>query len=738
VVQRPFLHLLAQRHGILPSYIDQQGQRHDTPDESYVALLAALGVDAATERAAQRRIAEEDHHRSLEIIAPVQVTQAARPYIAIDASGVPDHTGPIEWDLEIRHEDGTIDRASGRSPSARLPRPLPPGYHTVIVRAGPRGAAAVTAEQALIVTPRRCMQPRDVIGARRVFGLLANLYTVRSSRNWGLGDCADLHSLINWSGDIGAAFVGINPLHAVANRGPDISPYNPVSRLFRNLLYLDIGALPELPQTPNAVRRIASSQMRRTLAELRATHIIDYERILQLKLGVLRLLHRTFVRIHRDGDTARGRAYRRYCQSQGRTLRDFATFAALQDHWSQQGRSSDWRRWPVAYRDCNSREVGAFRQRHRDRVEFHYYLQFALDQQLAHVAGAARRRDLPIGVYQDLAIGSAADGSDTWAFRDLFVDGVSVGAPPDNYNSAGQNWSFPPLNPQRLRARSYDYYARLLRAGLRHAGALRIDHVMGMVRQYWIPEGAPAHAGAYVRVASDDLFGILALESERAKALIVGEDLGTVPPELPPLLKRWGVLSTRVFYFERDRRGAYRPARRYPTRALVSANTHDLPPVIGFLEGRDLTQQAALGLLTDAALARAQAERANDTRAILRQLKGSASACGPKPSADGSALPGSAEAMPSTTRKERTRRIEIRDAIHAFLARTPAALLGIALDDLAAERDAVNVPGVGVEQHPNWSRRMGRTLASLRRDPAVARSLRGARDRRWKKAHRPR
>jgi 4-alpha-glucanotransferase len=242
----------------------------------------------------------------------------------------------------------------------------------------------------------------------------------------------------------------------VANSGTRISPYNPVSRLFRNVLYLDVGKLPELADTPAAIRALASTSVQRALRELRAASRIDYACVLELKLRVLRLLYRTFVRRHRERETGRGRAYRRYCQSQGDALQQYATYEALREHWSDRGRGMDWHGWPASYRDCHSRAVQTFRQRHRDRIDFHIYLQFALDQQLAAIAGIARAHDVPIGMYQDLAIGSAGDGSDTWAFPDLFVAGVSVGAPPDNYNAAGQNWSFPPLDPRRLRASGYD------------------------------------------------------------------------------------------------------------------------------------------------------------------------------------------------------------------------------------------------------------------------------------------
>lgn len=719
MARRPYLHALAERYGILPSYIDQEGRRHETTDASYVALLAALGVDGSSERAARGRLVHDDARAAGKLVAPVVVEQATATRLALNAKALPGEARqPIEWELKVGLEDGTRRQARGTGAIVRLPADLPPGYHRVRVSAGRAHATAVSAEQLRIVTPRTCVTPDAIIDRRRVFGLLANLYTIRSARNWGFGDCGDLRALLRWSGEINAAFVGVNPLHALVNTGTRISPYNPVSRLFRNILYIDIEAVPELRQSPAARQRIASGTVQRALRAVRAASSIDYEAVLALKLPVLQLLYRAFAQRHRDGATARGRAYRRYCKQQGDALRDFATFEALRAHWSALGRGADWHRWPAAYRDCRSRKVAEFRQRHHGQVDFHCYLQFVLDEQLCRVADTARQRDVPIGMYQDLAIGSAGDGADTWAFRDLFVSGVSVGAPPDDYNAAGQNWSFPPVHPQRLYARGYDYYIRLLRQALQHSGALRIDHVMGMVRQYWIPAGAPASTGAYVRMASDDLFGILALESQRAGALIVGEDLGTVPPELPALLERWGVLSTRVFYFERERGGSYRSAPRYPARALVSANTHDLAPIAGFIDGVDLDLRAALRVLVTAGdVRRARADRARDVRAMMRRLFGAGRAA-------------SSQAAPSPA--------AMRDAIHAFLARTPAALLGIALDDLAAEREPVNVPGVGVERHPNWSRRMTPTLARLRQDRAVQLALRALRIRRWKKISRAR
>jgi 4-alpha-glucanotransferase len=378
--------------------------------------------------------------------------------------------------------------------------------------------------------------------------------------------------------------------------------------------------------------------------------------------------------------------------------------------------------------------VAAFRAAHAEDVDYHCWLQFELDRQLGTVAGEARARGVPVGVYQDLAIGSSPSGSDTWSFGDLFVERASIGAPPDDYSAAGQNWGLPPLDPRRLAARGYDYWTRLVRNALRHAGALRIDHVMGLFRQFWIPQGHGGADGAYVRFPADDLLGILALEAQRAGALVVGEDLGTVPRGLPARLARWSVLSTKVLYFERTPRGAFRPSSRYAARALVSANTHDMAPLAGYFSGRDLALRRAAGILTtDQELAAAREARAAEIAALVRRLRAEGVLRDAAATPDdlerrvGAAARGVVD-LPSSDRASSN--VELRAAVHALLARTPAALAGIAIDDLAGEVDPVNLPGVGRDRYPSWSRKMHRDLGELRRAPDAAATLAGVASRR--------
>ena len=714
---RPLLRALAAHIGILPSYVDQFGRVRRASDRSRIAVLGELGIEAATEAAARAALSSLQAQMRAQRLAPVRVAGVAAAR-TLTVRGV---RGARHWSVEIVTEDGAPVRAVGRvhgaaQLSVRLPS-LPLGYHHVRVTLdGPDGELVAT--QRLIVVPPCCPTPRARLGAERAYGLLANLYTLRSRRNWGIGDLSDLSRLVEWAGDIGAAFVGINPLHALDNRGEGISPYSPLSRLYRNVLYLDVTAAPEWQSLPDSLRRrLARSEA------VRGGEHVDYAAIRALKQPAFTVLHRAFSAQQRAGATTRGRAYARYIAVQGDALQHFATFLALQEHFERRGITSS-RRWPAAFRDPRASAVAAFRAEAREVIDRHCFLQFELERQLGKVAATARAHGLPIGVYQDLALGSSPDGSDAWSFPQLFLRGLAVGAPPDDYSSNGQNWCLPPIDPRRLAATGYEYWIRLLRAALCHAGALRIDHVLGLVRQYWIPAGMSGAEGVYVRFPAADLFGILALESHRAGALVIGEDLGTVPRGLPALLARWGVLSTRVLYFERTRGGGFRAASAYRARALAGANTHDLVPLAGFLDGADLRLRHRLGLLRGTnALARAQAGRERERRALVWRLR-----------RDG-----------VLANDVRPTDLDVRAAVHAFLGRTPAALVGVSLDDLAGETTPVNLPGVPIARYPSWSRRFSLSLESFAADPGVARALNGlpfgarrARTRRGKTGFSPR
>ena len=701
------LRALADRVGIIPEYRDMTGKEtRVTTDETRVAILAALGIDASSDEKAEDALAALDEEERAQLGGRVRVLPRTGPFdgIAVD---IRTHGGggTVEWTAELEEEEGEIRNAAGQStPDAdgrlrvRVPFDPPLGYHVLtLTMRDKHGEAAF--EQSLIVVPPSCPSPEELLRGK-VFGITANLYTVRSARNWGAGDLGDLATLLRWAGGAGAQFVGVNPLHALRNEGGDVSPYSPVSRLFRNPLYIDVESVPGYAQS-SAVREIVTSaQFRSELARLRSADRVDYARVMSLKDPVLRALHAAHLRGPRD----RNPDWRAWLESQGESLEQFATFQALAEHLGHDGETSgSWRDWPTEYRDPRSAAVRKFRETHREEIDYHRWLQFVLDRQLADAAGAAREAKMSIGLYQDLAIGTSPDGSDVWANPGLFVTGASVGAPPDPYSDTGQNWGLPPLDPRALKQRRYDYWIQLVRSSLRHGGALRLDHVMGLFRQFWIPEGKSGKEGAYVRFPSEDLLGILALESTRAKALVVGEDLGTVPEDVPPAMRRWHLLSSKVLYFERDDARGFHPAESYAAESLATANTHDMPTLAGFWSGRDIEVRKHVGLLRgDDAEREARATRDRERTQLLERLRG-----------DG-LLPADAE----------PRAAALRGAVHEFLCRTPAALVGLSLDDVVGETEPVNVPGVGADKFPSWTRRLSMPLEQLPTDPDVAAALR--------------
>ncbi len=683
---------LAAQMGIVAEYFDLSGVLRPTSDDTRLAFLFALGVDASSERAAREALAALRATARDEMVAPVRVVRAGDPAAATLTVHLPLGAAAAAWRLDVQPESGGPLRSEGRWPAddsaeLRLPGPLGLGHHRVRLTVASARREWVN-EQTLIVAPARCVSPARVLGERRAFGLTANLYTVRSASNWGVGDLTDLGALASWVGSCGGDFVGVNPLHALLNRGPDVGPYSPVSRIFRNPIYIDVARVPELARAPHVREWLASPEATSEIGALRDADAVQYEAVMRLKQRVLTDLHRVFVDHQRDTGSARARDYAAYVAEHEPALTRFATWMAIAE---EQGR--EWRQWPAELREPDAPAVRRYAEEHALRVDFHRWLQFETDRQLGDASHAARRAGMRVGLYQDLAIGTSDAGADSWAFPGLFVHGVTIGAPPDPYAAAGQNWHLPPIDPRALRRSGYEYFIKLLRTGFRHGGALRIDHVMGLFRLFWIPAGAPAAHGAYVRYPSEDLLGILALESARHHALVVGEDLGTVPPDVPPALARWGVLSSKVLYFERESNGEFKPATSYQSLSLATANTHDMPTIGGFWQGTDIDLRATLGALPDEhAVNQARGEREHARWALIRLLAAEGILASVEPPASLDQLGG---------------------AVNEFLCRTPSELVGLSLDDLAGELQAVNIPGVGPDRFPSWTRKMRLFLEAI-------------------------
>jgi 4-alpha-glucanotransferase len=701
------VHRLARFLGVLDEYTDNDGQLHRITDETCAALLAAMDVPTASdaevlayleklERERQREILppalvirQEELTAGIEIGLPESVVEAEEPHWCLRVTDGADETG------KLRAEQSFASTVKPRESEAwlcfRLPitREIPLGYHHLRIVSMKRGHTI--AETTLIVTPSRAYLPPALENGGRTWGPAVQLYGLRSRSNWGMGDFSDLRSLLELAASEGTGAIGLNPLHTLSLHDTAAAcPYAPSTRLFLNPWYLDVTRVPDFAECPAARELVASEEFRQAIAAARETTLVDHAAVAGLKRRGLDLLYQSFRKRHLNEHTPRAEAFRQFREQGGEPLHQYALFEAVQEHLAAESPTpSAWPQWPEAYRHPQSPALHEFAEHHADRLDFFVYLQWLADEQLAVTATRAAELCQPVGLYRDLALGVSATGAEAWAWQDLYARGATVGAPPDAFSPRGQDWGLPPLVPERLRQAAYQPFIQTIRANMRHAGAMRIDHVMSLYRLFWVPSGATPHEGAYVRYPAEDLLGILALESHRNRCLVVGEDLGTVPPEVREALQRWGVLSYRVLYFEKTAPHVFRRPREYPPLAAAVVTTHDLPTLAGFLEGRDIDVRAELGLLTDDEAAREQHRARDADRAALRDLLEEEELL--SEAAEDAALLG---------------------PVHRLIARTPCALALFQLEDALGERDQVNLPGT-VEEYPNWRRKLGVDLEDL-------------------------
>lgn len=720
---------LAVRCGIAAEYYDNWGCRHQTSEQTKRAVLASMGYESEQPEALRDAVIAWDEASWRQPCAPVLVRRIDQPLgswsFSVPVEEAAAHALRIEW--EILDESGRFlekgEAGPGLAPAetkmldgrfhARYAVPLPPGldcgYYDVMAHAE-TAAGEVRGTLRLIVTPSQCYLPPSLQEGARIWGLSLQLYAIRSSRNWGVGDFGDLAEIVERSAtDFGAGVIGLNPLHALKNAKPyHISPYSPDSRLFLNVLYVAVEQVPELAESEPAQCLLKDKDFQTSLDSLRASELVDYDRVCAAKMTVLEALFQTFQERHlcdfgAGAVTQRGQAFLDYVRKEGERLERFALFQALSEELRRRHPDVwEWKDWPAPYRNPSSPEVAAFRKEQAWRVRFHQYVQWIAGEQVTAIAQRTRALGMPLGLYHDLALGGSRSGSDAWVFQDVLALTVDSGCPPDAFALEGQNWGFPPMDPHRLRASRYRLFIELLRKNLTYGGALRLDHVMGLFRLFWIPHGLPASAGTYVTYPFEDLLGILALESVRHKTMIIGEDLGTVPDEVRASLSTAGVLSYRVLYFERQGDGRWKEPGGYPSQAVAVVTTHDLPTLAGYWGGKDLELRRSLGLLPDdEALRNAQAEREQDCRRLLEALQ-----------AEGLwSRPDDARSLPAMTP-------ELAQAMHLFLARTPCWVVLTALDDVTGELMQTNVPGT-LDSYPNWSRKLTLPLEAWWTAPAL-------------------
>ncbi|MFO0774173.1 MAG: 4-alpha-glucanotransferase [Nitrospiraceae bacterium] len=732
---RTLLGHLARAYGMGDAYFDIWGAQHVVSAETQQACLRAMGVVVDTVDDLRRSLAwlHEDYWTTL--CDPVLVVQHGRHRqplrLRLRSEPFHDAAWTIRWSLQSEpgtpvdgSEVGSLQRTGTIGPSCSIlettyvdgvryiaigltpPDDLPDGYYRWTIEVRDRyGHATRTGVCTLIVAPETCYVPRAVTGERRAWGIWLQLYALRSTRNWGIGDFTDLHAVTEWvARELGGGAVGVNPLHALQNQRPyHISPYAPDSRSALNEIYLDVEAVADYASCEAAQQCVRSEAFQSRRAAARARDVVDYDEVGSMKRAVMELLYRQFLS---DASDDRRRVFRDYCDAQRAWLDDYATYRALKEVCSPDPAAPIiWRDWPIEYRHPRSPQVEAFRVQHRERIGFFQYVQWQAEEQLAAVVRTTEATGMGVGLYHDLALGSDAYGAEGWVLQDVLVREVDCGCPPDAFSLDGQNWGFPPFHPVALRRAAYGPLIALFRQAMRRGGALRLDHVMWLFRLFWIPKGKKADAGVYVQYPQDEMLAVLALESQRARTLVIGEDLGTVPKWVREVLGRLRAFSYRVWYFERHADGRWKGPQDYPQDSLAVATTHDLPTLLGFWTGDDLAMRVRLGLFSDEAVQKQQqAARDADRRRMsdgLREHGGWTAA----------STPVAASGQPPDG---------LVEAVHRFLARTESRLVLASLDDWTGEQAQANVPGT-VDEYPNWMRKQQLSVEALVNDDACRR-----------------
>lgn len=663
---------LARAYGIALDYDDWNGKPVQVPAETIIAVLGAMEVDASTSRAARESLVAHRSKPWRRVLPPCVVTRhgTASSFWVHGPEGE-----PVESWIELETGESLRNlRRTGQATSPsdlpgapvhettiELPGDLPLGYHRIVAAVG-----GVEEATTLIVTPEFVGVP-DSLGARRTWGFATQVYSVRSTRSWGVGDLVDLSDLAVWSAaELGAGFLLVNPLHAGEPVAPmEPSPYLPSSRRFFNPIYLRVERVPEYAELAKAEQAEVDRLHQDLGRALASSDTIDRDRSWTAKRTALQRLHSVPRSAGREAE------YRAFRAREGEGLVDFATWSAIA---VQHG--SDFHAWPAELREPSSREVHVFREEHAEEVEFNIWLQWLIDEQLQAAQAKAVSAGMPLGVMHDLAVGVHPGGADVWRSPDAYARSVQVGAPPDAFNQMGQDWSQPPWRPDRLEETGYAPLRDLISTILRHAGGVRVDHIIGLFRLWWIPEGQAPSAGTYVRYDHEAMIGVLALEAHRAGAVVVGEDLGVVEPSARKYLLSRGILGTSILWFERDDKGRPLPAEKWRELCLASVTTHDLPPTAGYLAGEHVKLRDDLGLLTRPLPEEAAADEA-ERESWLDELRERGLL------ADGAGVD------------------EKVQALHRYLTLTPAKLLSVALVDAVGDHRTQNQPGT-TNEYPNW------------------------------------
>ena len=716
-MDKALIERLAQLRGMGDAYHNYRGELQYFSLETKAGILTALGCVVDDSNALAAEIAQLETARLRKFLPVVASAHSARIGFDINVTAR-EFGGTIVWRVLL--EDGSrLDGAVSSADCAEVWRgevagswitrrrfelaaDLPPGSHEFEARI----AGGAADHCLLIVSPPKCFEPPALAAGRRLWGLAVQLYTLRSLKNWGIGDFGDLELLIRWMASCGAGFIGVNPLHALAPADPArSSPYSASSRHFLNVLYISVPAVPEFADCIAARARMADAEFAHRLAGLRAAQLVDYRGVADLKFEILALLYQEFRDKHLAMRSERGRDFLEFVARRGLPLQMHARFDALDRHFrAAQGTPSGWMSWPQEFRDVNGSAAARFALEHREEVDFYAYLQWLAHSQLVQAQALARELGMPIGLYGDYAVGANPSGSETWVDEASYCLGAEIGAPPDPLALKGQGWGIPPPDPAAMQTQRLQGFIQLIRDNMRYYGALRLDHVMSLYRLWWVPAGCAATAGAYVHYPLQQLMTVLSLESARSSCLVVGEDLGVVPDEMHKAMPEFGLYHYKVLLFEKVP-GRFRRPDEFVREALAAATTHDLPTLRSYWEARDIELRRRLNLFPSAEIENdIVQQRDHDRDMLLSALREQ----------------GINPAHPSAPLEPYTD--ELGQALHLYLARSSAALVALQIDDLLGMTDPVNVPGTFAE-YPNWQRKVTASIEDMAARSDLARRL---------------
>ncbi|MFT6805862.1 MAG: 4-alpha-glucanotransferase [Glaciecola sp.] len=710
------LEQLVEYRGIESNYNDAWGRPTTIASETKTKLLSAMGYQIDEPELLLKQVQDNSNNTWLSVLNPVQVLRIEEhlqivvrlpielvtdEYVAqidTELGEIMQHRFvPIDGQLtnvvhieDIEFQEYIID----------IPITLPLGYHTLSLVIDDDELGSMR----LIIAPSSCFKPETLTQGQKVWGLSVQLYCLRSEHNWGVGDFSDLSFLVERLAKQGAQFVGLNPIHALYPANADAcSPYGPSSRRWLNFIYIDVTALDGYQQT--SIQSIVNDvSFQHKLQQVRASDLVDYETVTALKLQALESVFEYQNSQYLSKNTKLNKVFKAFVAEGGDSLQTLAVYDALQESLASQEKPSwGWPVFPKEFSDFHNPAVKTFTKKNAKRVKFFLWLQWHASLQLEQVNLVAQKNDMLIGLYRDLAVGVSEGSAEIWGNKELYCKDASVGAPPDILGPLGQTWGLPPMDPEKLYEQQYQPIIELFDANMRATGALRIDHVMALLRLWWVVKGDSAKEGGYVYYPVDDLLAILALESHRHQSLVIGEDLGTVPDEIRTKLADNGVYSYRVFFFEQAQDGGFFSPAHYPEQSMSTLTTHDMPTLTGYWHCDDLALGKELGLYpTEEILSTLYASRHENKQSILDTLHGHHSV--------------NDEVGRDVHNVDMSKALNFGMQLH--MAGGSSALLSLQLEDWLEMDKPVNIPGT-FKEYPNWQRKLTRNLQDIFNDSSL-------------------